>query len=123
VGVKAKSKSIKEERKRGSQMHAIVEIGGFQFRVSENDVLKVPKMNLEPGQKTKLDKVLFLSDGTDAMIGNPVVKKAYATAEIVSHGRGKKIVVSTYKRRKDERKKRGHRQDYTELRILSLSKA
>ena len=104
-------------------MHAIVEIGGFQFRVAENDVLKVPKMELEPGEKTKLEKVLFLSDGKDVTIGNPLVKKAFATAEVISHGRGKKIIIATYKRRKDEKKKKGHRQDYTELKILSLSKA
>ena len=101
-------------------MYAIVEHQGFQYRVTPDQVVQISKTVAEPGSTLTLDRVLFLHDGASAKVGAPIVEDAAVEAEVVSHGRGKKIIVGKFKRRKDYRRKKGHRQDYTEIRIKSI---
>ncbi len=100
-------------------MFAVVQTGGKQYNVTENDVLKVEKLNGAVGDKVKLE-VLLVSDGTKTVAGTPTVKTAEVVAEILAHGKGDKIVVFKYKPKKNERKKQGHRQPWTELKIVSI---
>jgi large subunit ribosomal protein L21 len=102
-------------------MFAIVQTGGKQYKVSENDVICVEKLNNAPGDKVALE-VLLISDAGKVVAGNPVVKDAVCEAEVVAHGKGDKIVVFKYKPKKNERKKQGHRQPFTQLKILSIKK-
>ncbi len=102
-------------------MFAIVQSGGKQYKVSENDVISVEKLSNAVGDKVKLE-VLLLSDNGNVVAGNPVVEGAVCEAEVVAHGKGDKIVVFKYKPKKNERKKQGHRQPFTQLKILSIKK-
>ena len=102
-------------------MFAVVQTGGKQYRVSENDVITVEKLENEVGDKINLD-VLLVSDNGTVVAGNPIVAGAVCEAEVVAHGKGDKIVVFKYKPKKNERKKQGHRQPFTQLRILSIKK-
>ena len=102
-------------------MFAIVECGGKQYRVSENDVISVEKLENAVGDKVSL-KVLLVSDNGNVVAGNPIVEGAVCEAEVVAHGKGDKIVVFKYKPKKNERKKQGHRQPFTQLKILSIKK-
>lgn len=100
-------------------MFAIVQSGGKQYKVSENDIIVVEKLANAVGDKVKLE-VLLVSDGTKTVAGTPTVKTAEVVAEILAHGKGDKIVVFKYKPKKNERKKQGHRQPWTELKIVSI---
>lgn len=100
-------------------MFAVVQTGGKQYNVTESDVLKVEKLNGAVGDKVNLD-VLLVSDGNKTVAGTPTVKTAEVVAEIVAHGKGDKIVVYKYKPKKNERKKQGHRQPWTEIKIVSI---
>ena len=100
-------------------MFAIVQTGGKQYNVTEGDVIKVEKLPNAVGEKVNLE-VLLVSDGDKTVAGTPTVKGAEVNAEILSHGNGDKIVVFKYKPKKNERKKQGHRQPWTELKILSI---
>lgn len=82
--------------------------------------MRVPKLDVEPGKKVTFDEVLLTSDGEKVKAGQPMVKGAKVVAEVVGHGRGEKIIVFKFKRRKNYRKKTGHRQDYTEITIKEL---
>ena len=99
-------------------MFAVIQTGGKQYNVTENDVLKVEKLNGNVGDKLNLE-VLLVSDGNKTVAGTPTVKTAEVVAEIVAHGKGDKIVVFKYKPKKNERKKQGHRQPWTEIKIVS----
>ena len=100
-------------------MFAVIQTGGKQYNVTENDVLKVEKLNGNVGDKLNLE-VLLVSDGNKTVAGTPTVKTAEVVAEIVAHGKGDKIVVFKYKPKKNERKKQGHRQQWTEIKIVSI---
>ena len=100
-------------------MFAIVQTGGKQYNVTEGDVIKVEKLPNAVGDKVSLE-VLLVSDGAKTVAGTPTVKGAEVTAEVLSHGKGDKIVVYKYKPKKNERKKQGHRQPWTELKIASI---
>ena len=100
-------------------MYAIVETGGKQYKVAANDVIKVEKLEANVGDKVNLN-VLMLVDGDKVVNGNPYVAKAEVVAEVVEHGKGDKIVVFKYKAKKNYRRKQGHRQPYTELKIVSV---
>lgn len=102
-------------------MFAIVRTGGKQYSVSENDVITVEKLEAPVGTQVKLD-VLLISDNGQVVAGNPTVKGAEVLAEVVASGKGDKIVVFKYKPKKNERKKQGHRQPFTQLRIVSIKK-
>ena len=100
-------------------MFAVVQTGGKQYNVTLNDTLKVEKLNGAVGDKLKLD-VLLVSDGSKTVAGTPTVETAEVVAEIVAHGKGDKIVVYKYKPKKNERKKQGHRQPWSEIKIVSI---
>lgn len=101
-------------------MYAVIETGGKQYKVQEGDVITVEKMNAAAGDKIALDKVLVLSDGNDIKFGTPYVDSAKVEATVVENGKGEKVIIFKYKSKKDYRKKQGHRQPYTMLKIESL---
>ena len=102
-------------------MFAIVQTGGKQYKVSEGDIISVEKLDRPVGDKVQLD-VLLISDNGKVVAGNPYVKDAICEAEIVSHGKDDKILVFKYKPKKNERKKQGHRQPFTQIKIVSIKK-
>ena len=101
------------------KMFAIVQTGGKQYKVSVGDQITVEKLERNVGDKIKLD-VLMLADGEVVKAGNPVLSDAVCEAEIVEHGKGDKIIVFKYKAKKNERKKQGHRQPYTKIKITAI---
>jgi large subunit ribosomal protein L21 len=101
-------------------MFAIIETGGKQFRVQEGLTVKVSKLDVQAGSELSLDKVLMAGEAEDLKIGSPYVEGAKVTCEVVDHGRDKKIIIFKKKRRKDYRKKQGHRQDFTTLKVTAI---
>jgi large subunit ribosomal protein L21 len=101
------------------QQQAIIRTGGKQYRVSPGSVLKVEKL---PGEKgAPLDfEVLLVGQGENVQIGTPLVAGAKVTGQVVSHGRGTKIIVYKFRKRTNYRKKQGHRQAYTEIKITAI---
>lgn len=103
-------------------MFAIVDIAGFQEKAEKGMKLKVQKLDAKVGDSVKFEKVLLLSSGTDATVGKPYVSGASVTAKVLAHGKGEKIVVRKFKRRKRYNKiLRGHRQDYTEIEVTAVA--
>lgn len=102
-------------------MYAVIESGGKQYRVEEGATLQVEELDAEPGTAVTLDRVLLIADGKNVMVGAPVVKGASVQATVVRHGRGKKVIVFKYKSKAHQRRKRGHRQNFTALRIDKIS--
>ena len=102
-------------------MYAVIVSGGKQHRVEEGETLKLEKLNLEVGASVDFDRVLLVVNGGDVNIGAPVVEGAKVSAEIVSHGRGKKVRIMKFKRRKHHMKQMGHRQWFTEVKITGIS--
>ncbi len=100
--------------------YAIFRAAGQQFRAEKGVTVRVPKLDGDPGAKVTFDDVLLTSVDDTVKAGQPTVKGAKVTAEIVRHGRGQKIVVFRFKRRKKYRKKTGHRQDFTEIQITDV---
>ena len=101
-------------------MYALVEIKGKQYKALEGAELTVDKFDNEPGDIVEFDSVLMLSDGDDTTVGTPYVAGARVTAVVSDQVRGKKITVIKFKRRKGYRKKQGHRQDYSILKVQSI---
>ena len=101
-------------------MYAVIETGGKQYRVQEGDVITVEKLNVEAGDIVTFDKVLVLGEGKDVKVGTPYLDAA-VTATAVENGKGKKVIIFKYKAKKDYRKKQGHRQPYTMVKIESLT--
>jgi len=104
-------------RKEAFEMYAVVNTGGKQYRVQEGDVVRVEKLSGEIGSPVTFDRVLFFSDGENVKIGQPVLEDVTVTGRIVEQGKAKKIIIFKYKRRKRYRRKQGHRQAYTAVRI------
>lgn len=100
-------------------MFAVVQTGGKQYKVSVGDVIEVEKLNLEAGSKLNLDVLLVSEDGK-VKVGNPLVKGVVCEAEVVAQGKGEKIVVYKYKPKKNVRKKQGHRQPFTQIKIVAI---
>ena len=101
-------------------MYAVFETGGKQYKVSEGDVIYVEKLNLEDGATVTFDKVLAVA-GETLPVGAPYVEGAKVEASVLKSGRGKKIYVFKYKAKKNEKKKIGHRQDYTKIQITHIA--
>ena len=101
-------------------MYAVFQTGGKQFRAEPGARLRVPTLGAEEGATISFDEVLLASDGSAVSIGQPIVDGASVTAEVLRHGKDKKIVVFKRKRRKGHRKKQGHRQKFTEIRIAEI---
>ena len=100
-------------------MFAIFVTGGKQYKVSEGDVVFVEKLGVAEGEKVTFDKVLCIS-GESLSVGTPYVAGATVVANVVKNGKSKKIVVIKYKAKKNEKKKIGHRQDYTKIQIEKI---
>jgi large subunit ribosomal protein L21 len=100
--------------------YAIFSTGGHQFKAEPGRVLRVPLLDAEPGAKVTFDRVLFASDGKQVQTGQPLVKGAKVTAEVVRHGKDKKIRIYRFARRSGYRRKAGHRQDFTEVKIADV---
>ena len=103
-------------------MYAVIETGGKQYRVQEGDIITIEKIKAEVGETVAFDKVLVLSDGNDVKVGTPYLDAA-VTGSVVEHGKGQKVIIFKYKAKKDYRKKQGHRQPYTMVKIESLTGA
>jgi large subunit ribosomal protein L21 len=104
-------------------MYAIIEACGRQYKVQEGETVYFEKLEVEEGKKVSFDKVILVSDDGKVQVGNPYVAGVKVEGKVVSHGRGKKILVFKYKAKKNERKTRGHRQDYTKVEITSIKSA
>ena len=102
-------------------MYAVIKSGGKQYRVEEGQTLKVEKLEVATGESVDLEKVLLIGNGDDVKIGAPVVEGAKVVAEVVAHGRHKKVKILKFKRRKHHMKQMGHRQWFTELKITSIA--
>jgi large subunit ribosomal protein L21 len=107
--------------RRDESMYAVVKIKGQQFRVEPGTKLQVPLLESEVGASVTFDEVLMLTDGEDVKVGQPHVDGASVAAEVLRHGRSRKIVVFKYKRRKNYRRKKGHRQPFTEVSITGIN--
>ena len=102
-------------------MYAVIEAGGKQHRVIEGETLKLEKIEAATGETIEFDKVLLVGTGEDVKIGKPVVDGSKVTAEVVAHGRHKKVKIVKFNRRKHHRKETGHRQWFTEVKITGIS--
>ncbi|MDF1654921.1 MAG: 50S ribosomal protein L21 [Coxiellaceae bacterium] len=104
-------------------MYAIIQSGGKQYRVAEGDKLKLEKLAVDQGDTVEFDRVLLVANGDDLKVGTPFVDGVKVAATVVSHGRGKKVEILKFKRRKHHMKRMGHRQDYTEVEITGIGGA
>jgi len=101
-------------------MYAIIATGGKQYKVSTGEVLKLETLDAEVGSAVDFDKVLLLADGDNIKIGAPYLEKAKVTAEVIEHGRGDKISIIKFRRRKHHLKHQGHRQNFTAVKITKI---
>jgi large subunit ribosomal protein L21 len=102
-------------------MFSIVEQDGFQFKVSQGDKIRVPRIEAEKGTEIALEKVLLVGDKDSVQIGTPLVSGAVVMAKVLDHEKGDKITIMKKKRRKTYKRRTGHRQQYTKLEIVSIS--
>ncbi|MCX7765801.1 MAG: 50S ribosomal protein L21 [Candidatus Sumerlaeia bacterium] len=98
-------------------MYAIIKTGGKQCPVKEGDILKIEKIGVEPGTKITLDEVLFYRDEQKSLVGNPLLQNVKVEATVLKHGKDRKIRIFKYKRRKRYERRKGHRQQFTEIKI------
>lgn len=101
-------------------MYAVIKSGGKQYRVQEGQTLKLEKLEVATGDSISFDEVLLIG-GDEVKVGAPVVAGAKVTAEVVSHGRGDKVTIIKFRRRKHHMKRQGHRQWFTEVKITGIS--
>ena len=101
-------------------MYAIIESCGKQYKVSKGDVVFFEKLDAEEGKKVTFDNVILVSEEGKVQVGNPYVKGFKVEGKVVSHGKGKKIIVFKMKAKKNERTKQGHRQPYTKVEITGI---
>ena len=102
-------------------MYAVVKTGGKQYRVTQDEYLKVEKLEGNEGDTIELDQVLMIADGDKLKIGSPMLDGGKVTATILSHGRGKKVEIMKFRRRKHHQKRTGHRQSYTEIKVTAIN--
>ncbi|HID81048.1 MAG TPA: 50S ribosomal protein L21 [Chromatiales bacterium] len=102
-------------------MYAVIATGGKQYKVAEGDKLRIEKLAIDAGKTVEFDKVLLVADGDKVNIGTPYLDGGKVSAKVNIHGRGKKIEIIKFKRRKQYRKQMGHRQDFTEVEITGIS--
>ena len=103
-------------------MYAIIESCGKQYKVAQGDIVFFEKLDAEEGKKVTFDKVILVSDDGKVQVGNPYVKGIKVEGKVVSHGKGKKIIVFKMKAKKNERTKQGLRQPYTKVEITAIKK-
>ena len=102
-------------------MYAVIESGGKQHRIVEGELLKVEKIEAETGSLIDFDRVLMGGEGESIKLGTPIVKGAKVSAEVMQHGRGDKVTIIKFKRRKHHMKRQGHRQWFTEIKITAIN--
>lgn len=102
-------------------MYAVIKTGGKQYKVTEGQTLKVEKLPVDEGGSVELDEVLMVADGDDVTVGSPFIDGGKVSATVKSQGRGKKIEIIKFRRRKHYRKQQGHRQSFTEIQIDKIS--
>ena len=102
-------------------MYAIIETGGKQYKVEANDVVFIEKLDVESDSEVVFDKVIAVAGDDGIKVGTPYVEGATVTAKAVKNGKAKKITVMTYKAKKNEKRKLGHRQPYTKVQIVSVN--
>ncbi|MBU0499353.1 MAG: 50S ribosomal protein L21 [Gammaproteobacteria bacterium] len=102
-------------------MYAVIQTGGKQYRVAQGDTLRVEKLAADEGATVELDKVLMVANGEEIRVGAPYVAGGVVTARVKSHGRGKKVMIIKFRRRKHHMKRQGHRQWFTELEITGIN--
>jgi large subunit ribosomal protein L21 len=102
-------------------MYAVIQTGGKQYRVAQGSTLKVEKLDAETGASVELDRVLMVADGDDIKVGAPFLEGGKVTATIKGHGRGKKVTIVKFRRRKHHMKRQGHRQAFTEIEVTGIS--
>jgi len=102
-------------------MYAVIKTGGKQYRVSQGDTLRLEKLDAGAGDTINFDEVLMLGEGAEVSIGTPHVEGGKVTAIVKGHGRGSKVDIIKFRRRKHHMKHMGHRQDYTEVEITDIS--
>ena len=102
-------------------MYAVIETGGKQYRVNQGDIIKVEKLTADVGEKVDFDRILLVGEGADVKVGSPIVDGASVSGTVVEHDRHRKIIVFKKKRRKNYRRKNGHRQPFTEIKITGIT--
>ena len=102
-------------------MYAIVNINGIQTRITPDEVISVPRLVGDPGAKLTFDQLLLLGDGDRISIGQPYLKGAKVTVEVLEHLRGPKLRIFKFKRRREYRRRRGHRDELTRLRVTAIT--
>ncbi|MDQ8697965.1 50S ribosomal protein L21 [Hyphomicrobium sp. LHD-15] len=102
-------------------MYAVIKTGGKQYRVAKDDVLTVEKLVVESGKSIEFTEVLLVGSGADVKVGKALPSGAKVTAELVEQTRGPKLIAFKKRRRKNSRRKRGHRQDLTKIRITGIT--
>ncbi len=102
-------------------MYAVIETGGKQHRVTEGELIRVEKIEADTGSTIDFDRVLMVGEGETVKVGTPVVDGAKVSAEVVQHGRGDKVMILKFKRRKHHMKRQGHRQWFTEIKITAIN--
>ena len=101
-------------------MYAVIATGGKQYKVTKGETLRVEKIDGEEGADVKIDQVLMVADGDKLSVGTPVLDKATVTAKIKAQGRGDKVEIIKFRRRKHSRSQMGHRQSYTEIEVTDI---
>lgn len=102
-------------------MYAIIETGGKQYKVKKGDVIDIELLNDAAGKTVQFDQVLFINDGSTVKIGNPRVETSKVVGEILDQVKGPKVVAYKYKQRKNYRRKVGHRQKYSRVKIIEIA--
>jgi large subunit ribosomal protein L21 len=101
-------------------MFAVINTGGKQYRVSEGTVLRIEKLSADAGSTVEFDKVLLMGQGDQVKVGKPLLDGAKVTATVQSHGKGDKVSVVKFRRRKHYLRMKGHRQSYTEIKVTGI---
>ncbi len=101
-------------------MYAVIKTGGKQYRVKAGDILKIEELRVEVGQTIDFSDVLMLTEGDKTTVGTPFVKNGLVQAEVLEHGRHKKVKIIKFRRRKHHMKQMGHRQNYTQIKITAI---
>lgn len=102
-------------------MYAVIKTGGKQYRVAKDDILVIERLEGEAGKKIEFTEVLLVGEGASVKVGKPLLSGAKVTAELVEQERGPKLIAFKKRRRKNSRRKRGHRQDLSKVRITGIS--
>jgi len=102
-------------------MYAVIKTGGKQHRVEPGEVLKLEKLSVEAGQTVDFDEVMMIGEGDDIKVGAPFVVGGKVSAEVIAHGRDKKVTIIKMRRRKHYRRQAGHRQWFTQVKITDIS--